>query len=124
VKNPVKTPTPKPLPTPKAPDVQSIIQEGIAYRETGKLNKAIASFKEALKYEPNNAEAALYLQETQDELDVLITDHLNKGIKYFNEDALEDAIREWNKVLELDPSHQEAAEYKEKAQKRLDALKD
>jgi len=108
---------------PEKPDVQSTIKQGIAHRKAGKFKKAIASFEQALEIEPENAEAAQYLQETQNELDELVMSHLNKGIKYFEQDALEDAIREWDKVLELDPSNEKAAEYKKRAQKRLDALK-
>jgi len=108
---------------PKKLDVQSTIKQGIAHRKAGKFKKAIASFKQALEIEPKNAEAAQYLQETQNELDELVMSYLNKGIKFFEQEALEDAIREWDKVLELDPSNQKAAEYKKRAQKRLDALK-
>ncbi len=114
---PVKTPTPK-------PNVQAIIQEGIAYRKAGKLKKAIAAFRQALKLEPKNTEAANQLQETQNELNALIDLHLKQGIKYFTQENLQDAISEWNIVLELDPSNKEAADYKERAQRKLDALKD
>jgi tetratricopeptide (TPR) repeat protein len=119
---PVLTPIPELTPTPEPAPSQSIIQQGIAYREAGDIKKAITSFEQALKIEPGNAEAAKYLEEARNELDELITSHLNNGIKYFNQDALEDAIREWDKVLELDPSHQEALKYKKEAQRRLDAL--
>ncbi len=115
-----KTETSKPQPQ---PDVNAIIQKGVNYREAGQLKKAIASFEKALEVEPGNAEAARYLAETENELDDLIQSHFNKGIAYFNQDALEDAIREWDKVLELDPSHQKAAEYKDRAQQRLKVLK-
>jgi tetratricopeptide (TPR) repeat protein len=120
---PTAKPEPTPLPEPtKAPNVQAIIQNGIAYHEAGDIKKAIATFERALEFDPGNAEATQYLEEARTELQALITMHLNKGLAYFNQEALEDAIQEWDKVLALDPSNQKAAEYKQRAQKQLDAI--
>lgn len=113
----------KPKPTPEPPDVQKIIETGISQLESGKINKAIASFEQALEADPNNTQAAGYLKKAQKEKQRLIQEHLNKGIKYFTEDLLKEAMVEWNKVLELDPSHKKALEYKERTQEQLDALK-
>lgn len=126
---PVPTPTPEPTPTPtpepeaEQSEAQRLIIEGKAYRKAGDLKRAITSFERALEADPGNAEAAKNLKDAQRELEKLITSHLNKGIEYFTQDALEDAIREWDKVLELDPANEEALKNKERAQKRLDALK-
>lgn len=109
---------------PKKSDVQSLIQQGIAHREAGELREAITSFKKALEIEPKNAKATQYLKETQQERDALVEKHLNQGIEHFTNEDLQDAMKEWNKVLELDPSNKKALEYKEKTQNRLDALKD
>ena len=109
---------------PKKSDVQGLIKQGIAYREAGELRKAITSFKKALEVEPKNAKAKQYLKETQQERDALVEKHLNQGIEHFTNEDLQDAMKEWNKVLELDPSNKKALEYKEKTQNRLDALKD
>jgi hypothetical protein len=121
---PEPTPEPEPTPTPEPakPNVQTIIQNGIAYHEAGDIKKAIATFERALELDPGNAKATQYLQEARTELQALITMHLNKGLAYFNQEALEDAIQEWDKVLALDPSNQKAAEYKQRAQKQLDAI--
>jgi len=123
---PTKTPKPaakpKPTPTPKPPDVQKIIETGITQLESGKINKAIASFEQAQKLDSKNAQAAEYLQKAKDEKQRLIQLHLNKGIKYFTDDLLKEAMVEWDKVLELDPSHGKALNYKKQTQDRLDAL--
>lgn len=103
-------------------EVESLVQAGIALHEAGKLRKAIITFEQAVQLDPENAEIARYLEEIQDEMKKLITAHLNEGIKQFNQEALEDAIAEWDKVLELDPSNQQAAEYRERAEKMLDIL--
>jgi len=103
-------------------EVQILIQSGISYRETGDLKKAIATFEQAYQLAPKNSEIFENLEETRDDLKKLITAYLNEGIKLFNQDSLEDAILEWNKVLELDSSNRQASEYKERAETMLNTL--
>ena len=107
---------------PQQSEVQALIQTGISYREAGDLKKAIATFEQASQVDPNDSEVITYLDETRDDLKKLITAHLNEGIKHFNQDALEEAIAEWNKVLELDPANRQAADYKERAATMLKTL--
>lgn len=108
---------------PEKPDVQSLIQQGKDQREAGKLNQAIATFQQVLEVDPGNAEAKALLAETQKERDELIEFHMKEGLKYSKEENLQAALAEWEKVLALDPDHEEAAKYKERTQKQLDALK-
>ena len=99
-----------------------LIQTGISYRDAGEVKKAIAAFEQAYQLVPEDPQTVKYLEETQDALKKLITAHLNEGIKLFNQDSLENAIIEWDKVLELDPSNRQAAEYKRRAQTMLNTL--
>lgn len=103
-------------------EIEALIQAGIALRNVGKLKEAVATFEQAAQWDPENVEIGEYLEETRDEIQKLITDHLNKGIKQFNQESLENAILEWEKVLELDPSNPQATEYKERAENMLKAL--
>jgi tetratricopeptide (TPR) repeat protein len=125
-KQPAKTEPTKTEPTktePKISDVQSLIQKGKDQRKAGKLNEAIATFKQALEVDPGNAEAKTLLAETQREREELIERHLKQGIEFFTNDSLQEAMEEWNAVLGLDPNNKEAIDYKERTQKQLDALK-
>lgn len=90
--------------------------------EAGQVNKAIASFEKAKKQDPNNAQAEQYLQQARAKRQELIQKHLNQGIEYFRKEQLQEAMREWNAVLELDPNNAEALANKERTQKMLDAL--
>ncbi|MBD3324094.1 tetratricopeptide repeat protein, partial [candidate division KSB3 bacterium] len=119
---PEMIPTPEPTPDTTESEVQTLIETGNAQREAGELNEAITTFELALQLEPANPDIMQMLQETRQDLQEAITTHLNQGIKYFNQEALEDAILEWDKVLELDPSHQQAQEYRQRARKMLEAL--
>jgi tetratricopeptide (TPR) repeat protein len=107
---------------PEQSEVQILIQTGLSHREAGDLKRAIATFEQAYQLAPENPQIVEYLEVTRDDLKKLITAHLNEGIKHFNQDSLEDAILEWDKVLELDPSHRQAAEYKERAETMLNTL--
>lgn len=104
------------------PDAQRLIQTGLEQREAGDIKAAVATFEQASQLAPDNPQVAMHLEETRDELQKLITAHLNEGIKKFNQELLEDAIVEWNRVLELDPDNQQAADYKERAEIMLNAL--
>lgn len=103
-------------------EVQILIRTGRSYRETGDLKKAMTTFEQAYQLAPEDPEIFEYLEETRDDLKKLITAYLNEGIKLFNQDSLEGAILEWNKVLELDPSNRQAAEYKKRAETMLSTL--
>lgn len=99
-----------------------LFQTAMTYREAGNLKKAIETFEQAYQLAPENSSVVENLEATRDELKKLITAYLNEGIKYFNQDALEAAILEWDKVLELDPSNRQAAEYKKRAETMLNTL--
>ncbi len=121
---PKPTAKPEPTPTPQPPDTEKIIQTGLRQLEAGEINKAIASFEKAVAIEPDNSQAETYLQKAREMRDQLIEESLHQGIKYFSQEQLEDAMREWDKILELNPSHEEALKYKKRTKTMLDALQE
>ena len=124
---PQTTQKPKPKATPKpavsqAAEAAKLIDAGVARLDAGEVNKAISSFQKALKVDPNNADAAQYLRQAEQKKAEMIDTHLKQGIKYFNTEQLESAMKEWDHVLALDPKHAKALEYKQRTQAQLDAL--
>ncbi|GAK57765.1 flp pilus assembly protein TadD [Candidatus Vecturithrix granuli] len=122
-------PRPKPTssqqtPKPKPPDVSKIISQGVKELEADQVNKAIASFEKAKKNDPKNAEAAQYLKKAMARREELIQQHLKQGTEYFRREQLQEAMREWNAILALDPNHPQALNNKERTQKMLDALQE
>ena len=116
-------PTPKPQPTPtKETQIANLIQQGKTERDAGDYAGAVASFEGALAIDSTHIEARNLLQETRQERDALIDEHMKQGLKYSAEENLQAAMREWEKVLELDPTHAKALEYRERTQRQLDAL--
>ncbi len=105
-------------------EVGSLLDTAETYREAGNLKKSAEAYEQALRLDPENAEIIQKLEESRDDIKKQITVHLNEGIKLFNQEALEEAIQEWDKVLELDPVNQQAASYRAQAEKRLNALKE
>lgn len=50
--------------------------------------------------------------------------HYKKGIEYYKKDLLEEALREWEKVSEIDPEYKDVKKYIEETQKKLQKLKE
>lgn len=101
---------------------EALIQQGVSFWKAGDLKSALASFEQADQLDPQNRKLQTYLEQTRDEIKKQITFHLNEGIKFFNREALEEAMLEWEKVLDLDPGNPQALEYRRRAEKMLDAL--
>ncbi len=107
----------------QAAEADKFVSAGKSQLEAGSLNKAIASFEKALKTDPKNAEAARYLKQAEQKKAATIDDHVRQGIKYFSNEQLEQAMKEWDKALALDPKHAKALDYKKRTQDRLNTLK-
>ncbi|PIE28972.1 hypothetical protein CSA57_10955 [candidate division KSB3 bacterium] len=104
-------------------EAEKLRASATAQYKAGNIKEAIRLLEKAELAEPNNRKIAQELEIARTALKELITTHLNEGIKLFNEDSLEEAIQEWDKVHELDPGNKQAIKYREKAEKRLNALK-
>lgn len=105
-----------------ASEVEALLKTAEAYREAGNLKEAITVLEQAEQVNPGNQEISQQLEEVRNDFKEVITAYLNEGIKLFNQEALEEAIVEWDKVLELEPDNKQAANYKAQAEKRLNAL--
>ncbi len=103
-------------------EIDALMATALSYKEVGDMRKAIVVFEQAVELAPGNQEIVQQLESTRDELKKSITAHLNEGIRLFNQEALEEAIAEWEKVLDLDPNNEQAANYRQQAEKRLKAL--
>ncbi|MFQ5427486.1 MAG: tetratricopeptide repeat protein [Thermodesulfobacteriota bacterium] len=90
--------------------------KGKLYFVSGKYNKAIKHFTAALKTVPDYKDAEVFLNLARLERQGFIDFHINKGVTLFQKEELELAIKEWNRVLAVDPGNTEAAEYKKRAE--------
>jgi Tfp pilus assembly protein PilF len=111
------TPTLTSTPTPSASEH---VELGMAYVEEGQLEEAIIEFEEAIRLDPDHADAHLKLgtaYHKQGKLEEAIaaykkvveldpdsaTAHSNLGLAYYDQGRLDEAIAAYKKAVELDP---------------------
>ena len=74
-----------------------------------------------VKLAPNHEDAAKLLRQSRTRL---IDDHFGRGIRYYREEKLPEAIVEWKAVLELDPQHIAARKNLEQSERLLKSLEE
>lgn len=103
--------------------IEKILERGLSYKERQEYAEAIAEFEKVLNLDPDHAQAKAYLEESREALQKQATFHLNEGIRYFNNQQLEQAIAEWDKVLAINPDNQKARDYQQRAFTMLEKLR-
>jgi tetratricopeptide (TPR) repeat protein len=95
----------------------------------GAYQLAKDGLEELLRMQPNHQEARNLLAMTQRKLTPLtkseeeaIRKHYLKGMQHFSKDEYEDAIAEWKKILDIDPTNESVKRNIEEAQERLKQL--
>lgn len=97
--------------------------QGKAYLESGEYSNAIDELNAAVKLLPGYLDAKALLGRAILEKERAIDQHFKKGIRYFQEEEMELAVKEWDAVLELDPDNEKAAEYKARAAAIIERIK-
>ncbi len=93
-----------------------------AYRK-GDLITAYRLFKRVDNEEAGYRNTSHYLSTIKSKLEGNINTYYNNGVTYYEQDNFEAAIAEWDKVLLIDPNHQKAREYRERAVAKLELQK-
>lgn len=89
---------------------------------SGRYLEALELYTHVSARQNSNELAAQRIQECQQHLEQEVEKYFSRGINYYTREKYSDAIREWNKVLRIDPDHAQAIAYKRKAEERLSAL--
>jgi len=89
----------------------------------GDLIAAYRLFKRVDNEEPGYRNTSNYLSTIKSKLEGNINTYYNNGVTYYEQDNFEAAIAEWDKVLLIDPDHQKAREYRERAVAKLELQK-
>ncbi|MCX8123388.1 MAG: tetratricopeptide repeat protein [Spirochaetes bacterium] len=89
----------------------------------GDLITAYRLFKRVDNEEPGYRNTTSYLSVIKSKLEANINTYYQNGITYYEQDNFEAAIAEWDKVLLVDPEHQKAREYRERAVAKLELQK-
>lgn len=97
--------------------------KGKIYLDSRAYAKAIEEFTSVLKILPAYMNTKDLLSRARKERDKAVDERFRKGIAYFQNEEMEMAIKEWEAVLELDPSNKVAADYKYRAEVIMERLK-
>ncbi|MGQ9559273.1 MAG: tetratricopeptide repeat protein [Candidatus Oleimicrobiaceae bacterium] len=101
---------------------QKIVDQAQQAMSKGNLVEALRLFAQVLETDPTHALARKGLKECQERMASLAEDYFNRGMALYAEEDYAAAIELWNKVLEINPNHSGAHEYKKRAQGQLRAL--
>jgi len=101
-------------------EIEKRFSQGMDFYQRGKLREAIAEWEEVLKAAPSHEFARKYREATQVQLDKLVAEHYRKAEEYYSEDRWQEAICEWNALLDLRPGDARVIEKIETTRKTID----
>jgi tetratricopeptide (TPR) repeat protein len=97
-------------------DAERFFKNGLAAYQDKRLKEAVDEFEKAVAAYPEYKEAEEYLRKVQAEYDDTINVPLEEGKTALRENRLGDAIKSFERVLQIDPAHPVAKEFLAKAQ--------
>lgn len=103
-------------------NIEKTLRQARAFFGEGSYHQAMGLFYQVLDKEPDNAEALEYLKQCRTHLNLQAEEHFSRGLKYYIDEDYSSAIKEWEKVLAINPRHQAALKYKQRALQKLKAL--
>ena len=112
--------------TPSNPEAQALKRSalyglGKTQYDQKQYKDSYATLGQLVKLAPNHEDAGKLLRQSRSRL---IDDHFGRGIRYYREEKLPEAIAEWKAVLELDPQHIAARKNLEQSERLLKNLEE
>lgn len=123
-KAPVETKSEEPVNVSVSQITTLRLQEGQVYLQRGDAVKALERFNKTLDLEPGNQEAIKGRQQAIAKIGKSTEDIFREGVNFYRNEQLDKAIERWNLVLLIDPTHDRAQKYLERAQRLLDKFKE
>lgn len=103
--------------------VEEIYTRAKAKYNQGDMFAAFDLFNEVNARERGYRDAERYLAVLNERLGRNIPQYFEKGVRYYDSDRFSEAIAEFNRILKIDPNHQKAREYRERALAKLEIKK-
>lgn len=112
---------------PNDPEVNSLLNKcyckaGIHYFDEKEYRKAVNMLSSVARKSRDCPERDKYLVKARKILKEMADDYYRRGLVKFREQKLDEAIKNWRKVLEYEPGHRKAKEYIEKSRKIQESL--
>ena len=103
--------------------IQQLAEKAQSHFTRGQYSQALEVYKMVLDRDPRNAAAQAQLKECQSQLRSQVEKYFKRGLDFYTNDDYENAVKEFDKALSLEPLHKQSLETKQKAQQSLEALK-
>ncbi len=101
---------------------QRLVEQARTVLAQERFVEALRLFNQALETDPTNEAAKRGAKECQGRMAAMAEEFFNRGMTLYAEEDYRSAIEFWNKVLEINPNHNGAREYKKRAEEQLRAL--
>jgi tetratricopeptide (TPR) repeat protein len=103
--------------------IQQLLEQAQVYFSQSQFLQAIEFYRRILERDPVHAVARARLEECQRQLNSQVEKYFERGLRLYAVDDYEGAIREWDKVLNIDPTHKQSLDYKQRARQQLETLR-
>lgn len=105
-------------------EAKAFINRGLTLFQEDKLDEAVAQWNEALKADPDNAQAKAYLRGAQDRRVALERTKalVAQGVAAYQAGDLMAALRAWEEALKIDSRNEQAEFYLQAGRKRLQEM--
>jgi tetratricopeptide (TPR) repeat protein len=103
--------------------IQQLLEQAQVYYSQSQFLQAIEFYRRILERDPAHPAAHARLAECQRQLNSQVEKYFERGLRLYAVDDYEGAIREWDKVLNIDPTHKQSLDYKQRARQQLETLR-
>jgi tetratricopeptide (TPR) repeat protein len=108
-------------------DIARGMDRGLSFLKKGMKDEAAAEFKKILRDDPSHREAQHYLNEimglaSQEQLQGQAKVFIRKGLEFYQEDKIPEAVAQWEEALKVDPANATAKAYIKGAKERAEKV--
>jgi tetratricopeptide (TPR) repeat protein len=102
--------------------INEIFQEGWRAHQAGELLTAQKEYTKVLRLSPGHPEVVRQLGELKTQIHQETEKHYTEGKKFFDGNDVDQALRMWEKILEMDPTNERALKKIEEAKLKKNTL--
>lgn len=102
--------------------IAQLLERGKAFYQQNQFMQAMEVFNQVLEKDPGNAVSLRYIEDCQNQLNSQVEKYFNEGMQYYAAEDYREAIKMWDRALQINPDHTQSQTYKRQALVRLQAL--